>query len=80
MVNPALSGGLNFKIKHSSRFLLKSKFVDWGGQACRLGWEGPPVAPVLYLKLHLCTGRPTSTSTVSAMYFGLILLFLGVVD
>ena len=41
-------GGPKFKIKLRSRCLQKSKLVDWGGgQACRLGKPGPPLAPDL---------------------------------
>ena len=35
-------GGPKFEIKHKSRCLPKSKLVNWGDQACRLGGPGPP--------------------------------------
>ena len=41
-----LSGGPNFEITHNSRFLQNSKFVDWGGQACRLKGARPPGHPL----------------------------------
>ena len=42
--------GSKFEIKHKSRCFQKSKLVNWGGQACRLGGpgsSGPPLAPAL---------------------------------
>ena len=38
------SGGARFEIKHKSHCFQKSKLVDWGGQACRLG-GGPRPSP-----------------------------------
>ena len=37
-------GGPKFEIKRKSRCLQKSKLVNWGSQACRLGGAGSPGA------------------------------------
>ena len=39
--------GPKFEIKHKSRCIQKSKLVNWGGQACRLGGQDPPGPPWL---------------------------------
>ena len=50
-------GGPKFKIKHKGHRFQRSKLVDWGGQACRLGGPGPPgppLAPALTYALIVC--------------------------
>ena len=52
--------GPKFEIKqHRSRCLLKSKLVDWGGEACRLGKPDPPWRwPCIALN---CTPPPSNS-------------------